>query len=78
MKHVACTTPLQSRHEAGMSAGTHLALMFLCTVVIAMIVLAFTVYSAKQEAETYNRLTGANVSTWDALWVELRVDSPPR
>ena len=28
------------------------------------------------EASTYNRLTGANVSTWDAMWVELRVQEP--
>jgi hypothetical protein len=25
------------------------------------------------EARTYSRLTGASVSTWDALWVECRV-----
>jgi hypothetical protein len=25
------------------------------------------------EAKTYNRLTGAKVSTWDAIWVDLRV-----
>jgi hypothetical protein len=25
------------------------------------------------EARTYSRLTGASVSTWDALWVEFRV-----
>jgi hypothetical protein len=25
------------------------------------------------EASTYRKLTGANVTTWDAMWVELRV-----
>ncbi len=25
------------------------------------------------EARTYSRLTGVSVSTWDALWVEFRV-----
>ena len=25
------------------------------------------------EAKTYRKLTGANVSMWDAMWVELRV-----
>lgn len=25
------------------------------------------------EAETYNRLTGAHTTAWDAMWVELRV-----
>jgi len=30
----------------------------------------FCVY---QEARTYERLTGKHVTTWDALWVDLRV-----
>lgn len=27
------------------------------------------------ETQSYNRITGENVSYWDALWVELRVQS---
>lgn len=30
------------------------------------------------EARTYTRLTGKNVSWWDALWVELRVQEQPK
>jgi hypothetical protein len=30
------------------------------------------------EARTYSRLTGASVSTWDALWVEFRVQEGVR
>lgn len=30
-------------------------------------------FSAANESATYNRLTGAHTTTWDALWVELRV-----
>lgn len=26
------------------------------------------------EARVYNKLTGASVTTWDAMWVELRVE----
>ena len=44
----------------------------LWTLVIAIIVL-FLWLQASQEASTYNRLTGANVTTWDALWIDLRV-----
>ena len=29
------------------------------------------------EARTYSRLTGANVTMWDAMWVELRVQAEP-
>ena len=26
------------------------------------------------EAAAFNRATGSNVSTWDAMWIELRVE----
>lgn len=29
------------------------------------------------ESSTYNKLTGANTTTWEAMWVELRVQSSP-
>ena len=29
------------------------------------------------EAKAYNRLTGSNVSTWDAWFLELRIDGQP-
>jgi hypothetical protein len=25
------------------------------------------------EAQSYNRVTGSNVTTWEAMWIELRV-----
>lgn len=28
------------------------------------------------EAKAYNRVTGANVSVWDAMWVRLMVTNP--
>jgi hypothetical protein len=30
------------------------------------------------EAQSYNHVTGQNVSTWDAMWIELRVQSEPK
>ena len=36
-------------------------------------IVCFQVFSAYMEAQTYNRVTGSNVSTWEALWVELRI-----
>lgn len=38
--------------------------------------LAWMIFSASQESAVYNRLTGAHTTTWDALWVELRVQQP--
>lgn len=31
------------------------------------------IFSAYMEAKTYNKLTGSNVTTWDAMFVTLRV-----
>lgn len=31
-------------------------------------------FQASMEARTFNRITGQNVTAWEALWVELRVD----
>lgn len=30
------------------------------------------------ESRTYNKLTGANTTWWDAVWVELRVQDQPQ
>lgn len=34
---------------------------------------AFILFSSYMEASTYRRLTGKQVTTWDAIWVDLRV-----
>jgi hypothetical protein len=47
----------------------------LATIVGVPLIAAYV--SAYYEADAYNRVTGANVSTWDALFLELRVDGHP-
>jgi hypothetical protein len=47
--------------------------MFLAVLVFAV---AVEWISAVNEAATFNRITGSHVTAWDALWVELRVQSP--
>lgn len=32
-------------------------------------------FQSKMEANAYNHATGKNVSTWDAMWIDLRVQS---
>lgn len=39
---------------------------------------AWWVFSSAMEARAYNRLTGAHATTWDAMWVNLRVQESPR
>lgn len=47
--------------------------------IAAMIVtlLGLVWFCAVQESRTYNRLTGADTTAMDALWVELRVEGQP-
>lgn len=49
-----------------------LSLLFLLILVSADVV------KSKFEADAYNRATGSSVSTWDALWIELRVQASPK
>ena len=52
-----------------------MAAIFVITVCLFLV--AVVVFAAF-EADTYRRLTGKNVTTWDALWVDLRVQEPVR
>jgi hypothetical protein len=45
---------------------------------VAAIALALAWVQAHNESRVYNKLTGANTTTWDAMWVELRVQDAPR
>lgn len=49
------------------------------TVLGILLVGALVIYvQASQEARTFNKLTHrSDVTTWDALWVNLRVDCTP-
>jgi len=51
-----------------------------CLGIIAVLValcIAEWIGSSYFESQTYNRLTGAHTTTWDAMWVELRVMDAP-
>jgi len=44
------------------------------TVIVVVVVLFLAVFfQPYMEARSYNKLTGGNATTWDALWTELRV-----
>lgn len=46
--------------------------------IILVIAVPLVVIRSYFEAEAYNRLTGASATTWDAIWVELRVSGTPK
>lgn len=45
--------------------------------IAAVILIAVWVISSMLEARTFCRVTGQRVSTWEAMWVDLRVMSGP-
>lgn len=47
-------------------------------VAIVVVCVSWWVFRSSMEAAAYNRATGSNVSTWDAMWIELRVQAGPK
>ena len=45
-------------------------MMILATPIVA--------YRSYMESKTYNKITGAETTWWDAMWVELRVEGDPK
>jgi hypothetical protein len=54
------------------------SILIVAVVVLAMIVLTATVWVAGShfEARAFNRVTGKDVTTWEAMFIELRVQEP--
>jgi hypothetical protein len=50
--------------------------VLLCVVSIPLLLAFFWLLPSYYEAKTYRRLTGAEVTMWDAMWCELRVQEP--
>ena len=46
-------------------------------IVVLLLVGAFWVFASSREARVFRRLTGHEVSTWDAMWSSLRVQAQP-
>lgn len=44
---------------------------------IFLVLVFFATIQPRMESKTYNKLTGADTTWWDALWVELRVQASP-
>ena len=45
---------------------------------VLAVILGVWIFSSAMEARAYERITGKRVSTWDAMWVELRVQEGAR
>lgn len=40
---------------------------------VSTLAISLWLIRSHMEAKAYNRVTGSNVTTWDAMWIELRV-----
>lgn len=47
------------------------------SLLMILVTLVLTVLQPVFESRTYNKLTGAHTTWWDAMWVELRVQDTP-
>ncbi len=50
---------------------------FVVTVLFLSIVIGAVVGHSYFEAKAFNRATGQQVTTWDAVWIQLRVQAAP-
>jgi hypothetical protein len=59
-----------------MKSSLEFRLQISAAILVAGLAITFPVFSAHQEAAAYNRITnGPHVTTWEALFLELRVEA---
>lgn len=61
-----------------MSKKSDVVYGLLIVLLIIILPIVLWVVPSYFEARTYQKLTGKEVTTWDAMWVELRVQSAPK
>lgn len=54
-----------------------ISIITVCSVFLCLL-LGFWVIRSHFEAKTYTELTGRTVTTWQAMWIELRVIEPAK
>jgi hypothetical protein len=52
--------------------------MVVTGLLVVALLIGLWVFLSAMEARAFNRCTGKNVSTWDAMWIELRVMEPSK
>ncbi len=48
--------------------------IIIVAIVSLMLILLGWAYSGHIEAQTFNRMTGNDMTTWEAMWVNARID----
>ncbi len=65
-------------YEPPMENSTKIAWTVLIVIAFLGVYVGLWAFRSSMEAAAYNRATGSNISTWDAMWIELRVQSGPK
>ena len=47
---------------------------FAVAVGLVVLGLGIWVFVSKMQADTYNRLTNSDLTTWEAMWIQVRLD----
>jgi len=50
--------------------------MVVVSIILIMVCTSVWVFMSANEAAAFERLTGKKVSTWDAMFIELRIQEP--
>lgn len=48
------------------------------TIITIILCLLVSTCVSKCKVDSYNRATGKNISLWDGMWLDLRVESPAK
>ncbi len=68
--------PLPLTTCSGFTLVEGLVMMTIILCLVGLVAIAFV--QPVMKSRTYNKLTGANTTWWDAIWVELRVQDTPK
>jgi len=55
-----------------------LLLLFVIIMFVLSIPTGIWVFRSAMKANAFNHATGKHVTTWDAMWIELRVQEPSK
>lgn len=66
------------KYNPPMERSTEIAWAALIFIAFVGLLIGIWVFRSSMEAKAYNRATGHEVSTWDAMWIELRVQAEPK
>ena len=64
--------------KSKMSDALTFAAYTLAVIAIICVPLGCWIVRSHFEAESFNRITGKDISTWDAMFIELRVQEPAK